>query len=808
MQIITRLLLFCATIVAPFLVKSQIVYTDLVPDSQMYKCATSYYKYIPIDLNKDSIFDIRVALSQGDHSIYVSVIPVNNAAIIKSKLNINAAIGDFSSWATTSYLIASGYWNQSYFVFNKFFGVKINKNGQSYYGWIRLDYINDFGCSKITIRDFAYNSTPNQPILAGSNLMPKSEKVIVEDIADNHTGKDMQIKFEKALSENLLSEYRIFVVKESDTSNFSLNIAENADSGRYEAFVPTGLPTASTNLYTHIMKLKAKDISGDYLVETVPYYVYVLSVSSNIETTPNVLSDKSNRIVLTTPTLSVSNLSASKNYLGGTSYKINLSFDKVPNEADISSYQAIFFKSSGTSSLSLNAANDVPNNARYSIIPDGSNPMISFLSDTLLDNTGQPLSKDYSYKAYILTVANGTTTNSNALSEPSQSLVLKTYAQRVTNFYIEDVSDNGNTSDLRIVFDKITLDSCISGYRIIAVKLADVSTFNLSEAESVLPQNSFFIPRTGDNIDTLMPANAKDKDGDFIMPDQLYRFFIFTQADSIHTDCNALSKYSSIVTTHIPSYFATGIKDGENVFYTNIDPDTVFCAYNGGVGNYYLDLNNDGVNDFLIHKDYDYSSNVSGGNTYIDPLNNNSVAVISQGSTHPDTLRYKSMLSNDIYWNDEKCTLYYYSSYVQQPSLNQNIGIWRKVTNKYLGLRVLTSNEAIFGWILLDNQYNSIKLKEYAYYSDSVLMLSEKEESFFELYPNPASETIGLRFSNQNIKSATIEIINCNGHQVFNNEISPGSNTLDITHLQPGIFVVKIFNDELCHYKKLVITNK
>src|SRR5436190_21735283 len=73
--------------------------------------------------------------------------------ILASKYN---NCGCTSKGCTWSKVYSSGSGN------NKYIGLSLTNAGHQYYGWIRLD-LNPDGTS-FTIRDFAYNSVPDQAI--------------------------------------------------------------------------------------------------------------------------------------------------------------------------------------------------------------------------------------------------------------------------------------------------------------------------------------------------------------------------------------------------------------------------------------------------------------------------------------------------------------------------------------------------------------------------------------------------------------------------------------------------------------------
>ena len=186
--------------------EAQIIYTDVNPDDTIhdadYSSATNAHYYL--DLNNDGTTDFDLIQA---YSIYVlnsgtlcaytkriwscNAIPKNISSIASDSigglaLSPSSAINGGLTWkdSTSSYYNklanfsstsvrhcpppsspgysdSSGHWlNQN----DKYLGLKIIKNGLTYYGWIRLQIVS---ASSIIVKDYAYNSIPNQPILAG-----------------------------------------------------------------------------------------------------------------------------------------------------------------------------------------------------------------------------------------------------------------------------------------------------------------------------------------------------------------------------------------------------------------------------------------------------------------------------------------------------------------------------------------------------------------------------------------------------------------------------------------------------------------
>jgi hypothetical protein len=158
---------------------AQIVYTD-IPD------ATPNATF-PLDLNNDSIEDFIIQMGATDKIV---CFPQNN----------NAYAGEFNGanylpWALTSNTIICdtlsswyGPINPGFLAFSssegnwvgatdKYLALKLNVGNNTYYGWVRLDVVTT--ATSFTVKDYAYESTPNACILTGQ---------IPLEIAEDSTG--------------------------------------------------------------------------------------------------------------------------------------------------------------------------------------------------------------------------------------------------------------------------------------------------------------------------------------------------------------------------------------------------------------------------------------------------------------------------------------------------------------------------------------------------------------------------------------------------------------------------------------------
>ena len=162
---------------------AQIVYTDV----NSVSITSGYYN---LDLNNDGTTDFTFRIydatercfnhwppmgSKGSQiSTSTSNQIVDTVFPYPNQLNLNTTIGNGTRfWSNAAFQtlsirsrpscvvpnIHSGYWNAS----EGYLGLKLIVGADTLFGWIRLKVSTEM----ITIRDYAYNSIPGQPILAG-----------------------------------------------------------------------------------------------------------------------------------------------------------------------------------------------------------------------------------------------------------------------------------------------------------------------------------------------------------------------------------------------------------------------------------------------------------------------------------------------------------------------------------------------------------------------------------------------------------------------------------------------------------------
>jgi len=157
---------------------AQIIYTD-IPDE------TPNATY-PLDLNNDSIVDFIIQFGGSGSMIGVICSPQNNNAYAGNfvggvhlpwALSASSDICDtLSTWYESinpgimGMGVNIGYWPSAT---NKYLALKIMVGTNTYYGWARFDLLAI--SSSFTIKDYAYNSIPNNCIQAGKTNLDSNE---------------------------------------------------------------------------------------------------------------------------------------------------------------------------------------------------------------------------------------------------------------------------------------------------------------------------------------------------------------------------------------------------------------------------------------------------------------------------------------------------------------------------------------------------------------------------------------------------------------------------------------------------------
>ncbi len=218
---------------------SQIIYTD-IPDTTPNATYT-------LDLNNDTIDDFII---QYEMSFKLMCYPLNNNAYLgefngsehlpwalslsNSICNSQETWYDSTNPGTLAWGTSIGHWIGET---NKYLALKINVGTNTYYGWARLDLFANSG--SFTLKDYAYESTPNTCIDAGQTILGINENVnnVISSVLPNPFNNTTTIQTVRDLNNVTLTIYNSFgkMVKQvTNISGQSVSISrDNLISGLY-----------------------------------------------------------------------------------------------------------------------------------------------------------------------------------------------------------------------------------------------------------------------------------------------------------------------------------------------------------------------------------------------------------------------------------------------------------------------------------------------------------------------------------------------------------------------------------------------
>lgn len=166
---------------------AQLIYIDIIPDTTIFLNG-GYYN---LDLNDDRIKDFKITLyTSGDYSevnlkflhdsCYASCYSLEICVYTKA-YSVNDSIGYSSPWSIYPNIKIASYGGMSVCMhdgafigqINKYLGLKLIKNGITYFGWVSIDIAPHSTYFKM--KDYAYN---NARLYSGSTISNVNESLI------------------------------------------------------------------------------------------------------------------------------------------------------------------------------------------------------------------------------------------------------------------------------------------------------------------------------------------------------------------------------------------------------------------------------------------------------------------------------------------------------------------------------------------------------------------------------------------------------------------------------------------------------
>ncbi|MCQ6557513.1 copper amine oxidase N-terminal domain-containing protein [Paenibacillus mendelii] len=381
--------------------------------------------------------------------------------------------------------------------------------------------------------------------LTNKNSISAVTNLGVSDVSDYNDGRDLQVTFNKAVNENNINHYRIFVVKSANAGSFKLETANAITNPAYYTWVgKTG-----GNL-TQQLNSASRDVNGAQIKNDEKYRVFVLSVWGGNYSGTNALSAASPEITLknNSTVAAVTNVTPTLMGTNGDASDVHLYFTRSATEAAVKEYRVILVPSGISSSFGLTDANRAVANGNSLLVPKNGSDFNQRLTSNLKDWEGNTLVRGagFSYRVFVLAVAlNGS--SYNALSSASSNSFTLAAPAAIPAPEVQNVTANqiGTTTGVNVTFT----NSDENGIAHYAVLLVPQPANGLSEAEATNYYNQRNYTQVAKSARQInLSSAAVDVNGAPIAYNVEYRVYVLSVADGTRATANKLSSSAPVVT--------------------------------------------------------------------------------------------------------------------------------------------------------------------------------------------------------------------------------------------------------------------
>ncbi|WFB60019.1 copper amine oxidase N-terminal domain-containing protein [Paenibacillus sp. BR1-192] len=362
----------------------------------------------------------------------------------------------------------------------------------------------------------ALSAVSNAVTIQGVTQVAAVTNVTAADVGDNNNASDLKVSFAKAAHEANIKEYRIMVVKQTNAGSFTVAQANNVGNDNYDS-VPVGFD------FSKALRAETRDVEGQPIRNSVDYQVFVLSVSNN-GSISNALSAPSAPIKLTGTAVTVpSDVYAGIESTNGNASDIVVRFTPASNAGTIAEYRIMVVPSD--QGFGLDDANRITNVDWYTKVEPTNSKVEKTLSNKVKDINGEDIKSGYKYKVFILVVADGTVSTTNAMSKSSKEFEIPNPLQ--TTAVTAKLDANGK---LQVDFKRAIDERGITAYRLLFVEEDNIKTFNLKAATDAAAKEdkNATIKPDGKDVSTLIDIPAKDALGKDIKDNAKYAVYVLS----------------------------------------------------------------------------------------------------------------------------------------------------------------------------------------------------------------------------------------------------------------------------------------
>jgi hypothetical protein len=237
----------------------------------------------------------------------------------------------------------------------------------------------------------------------------------------------------------------------------------------------------------------------------------------------------------------------------------------------------------------------------------------------------------------------------------------------------------------------------------------------------------------------------------------------------------------------------------------------------------FLDINDDSVNDFrfMISYWYQFSSPAHDQAFYSGVLSFNKSKIGVINTTFPCNaifLNVNDTISSRLTWDTIAGIMYLYPGALYCHPLYPQLN--------YLPIEIKLNGQIHYGWILLNTSMDeggygpeamaSLNIYDFAFNSkpgeglisgDTLTSLPSQginnitEKDLIRIFPNPVVDNVNIKSS---ILFIQIQLIDIYGNILLNIQNNLKESSIDFSNIEPGIYILKFFNNNFCVTKKII----
>ena len=147
-------------------------------------------------------------------------------------------------------------------------------------------------------------------------------------------------------------------------------------------------------------------------------------------------------------------------------------------------------------------------------------------------------------------------------------------------------------------------------------------------------------------------------------------------------------------------HIMAGESSGVGLKHSGILNDTLFFEYPNSNERLFVDMNDDGVDDFELWFFGSQSQGHKNTNYLIVPIGDNYLSTTELENDFIDTLSKDDVIDDQLNWVSDTCVLY--RNYWDYQGNTSNAGLWNYTKNKYVGTKIIVDGHALYGWIKLE----------------------------------------------------------------------------------------------------------